>query len=266
MTGTLYIVATPIGNLEDVTLRGIRILNEVDIVIAEDTRVTKKLLTFLNDQFPISNLLNKTTVKHIRNEKNPQSQVANHQSLQSHKPLLISYHQHSNDYRKLEILQYIISGKNIALVTDAGTPGISDPGNELISFLVENVPDIKIVPIPGPSAITTSLSVSGLNVNKFVFLGFLPKKKRTKLFAWLKEGNIPFAFYESPKRITKTLEVLANEFGDDTTVFIARELTKIHETLYRGILTDIAKQIGDKPVKGEIVVIVDTVKQKTPEA
>jgi 16S rRNA (cytidine1402-2'-O)-methyltransferase len=264
--GTLYIVATPIGNLEDVTLRAVKVLSDVDIVLAEDTRVTGKLLNYINSKLQITNY-KENFEKNNRNQNALEglsvnnSPITDHQSL-SQKPMLLSYHQHSNDTRKLEILRHIITGKNIALVTDAGTPGISDPGNELISFLLVSVPDIKIVPIPGPSAITASLSVSGMNVNKFVFLGFLPKKKRSKLFAWLKEGNVPIVFFESPHRILKTLELLQKEFGENTKVFIARELTKMHETLYRGKIAEVVSQLGNGSVKGEIVVVVETGKAK----
>jgi len=227
MRGKLYIVATPIGNLQDITLRAISILKEVDIVIAEDTRVTKKLMDFLSTNY------------HLPSAK------------------LISYHQRSGERKKLQILNYLFEGKNLALVTDAGTPGIADPGNELIDFLLEKNPNVKIIPVPGASAITTALSISGFNVNKFVFLGFLPKKKRKKLFSWLKEGKITFAFYESPKRLLKTLELLKGELGVDNRVFIARELTKIHESLYRGKIAAVIMQLSDKVIKGEIVVIVE---------
>lgn len=221
MSGILYIVATPIGNLEDITLRAISILSEVDIVLAEDTRVTSKLAT----KYKIPGRF-------------------------------ISYHQHSDDVKKFEILKYILEGKNIALVTDAGTPGISDPGNELIDFIVTKEPQIKIIPVPGASALTTALSVSGFRTDKFVFIGFLPKKKRNQLFNWLKEGRYTFAFYESPKRIIKTLDVLEEYFGGNTRLFVARELTKIFETLYRGTIADLKEKIkGD--IKGEIVVVVE---------
>jgi 16S rRNA (cytidine1402-2'-O)-methyltransferase len=227
MVGTLYIVATPIGNLEDITLRATRILSEVDLILAEDTRVTNKLLSHLSD----NNFQPTTNLK--------------------------SYHQHSSENRKLEILRYLVEGNSIALVTDAGTPGISDPGNELIDFLLEKEPKIEIVPIPGVSAITSALSVSGFNVNKFVFLGFLPKKKRKKLFGWIKEGKISFAFYESPKRILKTLAVLEEEFGREKRVLLAREMTKLHESLYRGTVGDVIKELGHGVVRGEIVVVVE---------
>lgn len=222
MPGTLYIVATPIGNLEDITLRALRVLKEVDLILAEDTRVTSKLTTHYQIATPIK-----------------------------------SFHHHSSEAKKIEILERLGRGENIALVTDAGTPGISDPGNELIDFILEQNPSIKIVPIPGASAITTALSVSGFRADKFVFLGFLPKKKRKKLFEWIKEGGITFSFYESPYRILKTLAVLEEYFGSDRRIFIARELTKLHETLYRGTIKEVKEKLEKGKVKGEIVVIVE---------
>lgn len=219
MLGTLYIVATPIGNLEDITLRALRILKEVDLIIAEDTRVSGYLLRHYD--------INRA---------------------------ILSYHQHSGEDKKLQILNLLLDGKNIALVTDAGTPGISDPGNELIDYLLSFQPELQIIPIPGASALTTALSVSGFAANEFVFVGFMPKKKRTKLIKWLKEGKMTFAFYESPHRIIKSLNQLKDEFGD-AEVFIARELTKIHESLYRGKISDVIKNLTNK-IKGEIVVVV----------
>src|SRR3990167_3828449 len=143
MLGDLYIVATPIGNLEDITLRAIKVLSEVDIVLAEDTRITKRLLDYLSTNYKL-----------------PATK-------------LLSYHQHSGEEKRLEILNYLLDNKNLALVTDAGTPGISDPGNELIDFLLSYKPDLKIIPIPGASALSSTLSVCGFDVNHFIFLGFL---------------------------------------------------------------------------------------------
>lgn len=222
MTGVLYIVATPIGNLEDITIRAIRVMREVDLILAEDTRVSKKLLMRYDIDTPT-----------------------------------LSYHQHSSEEKKLGVLGRLAKGEKIALVSDAGTPGISDPGNKLIDFILSYKPEVKIVPIPGASAITTALSVCGFNVNHFVFLGFLPKKKRNKLFDWLKEGKISFAFYESPFRIKKTLEALEQVFGGHTRIFVARELTKLHETLYRGTIREVSVQLAKEKVKGEIVVVVE---------
>ena len=220
--GTLYIVATPIGNLEDITLRALKTLKESSLILTEDTRKSSILLKHYEIDVPI-----------------------------------LSYFQHSSEQRKLEILKHLIEGKKISLITDAGTPGISDPGNELIDYLLSYKPDLKIVPIPGASAITASLSLSGFDVNKFVFLGFLPKKKRNKLFDWLKEGKISFAFYESPNRILKTLEMLERVFGSRIRVFISRELTKVFETLYRGNIRQVHEALENDKVKGELVVIVE---------
>ena len=214
-------MATPIGNLKDITIRALDVLKESDFILAEDTRVTKKLLMHYDIQVSV-----------------------------------LSYHQHTQEQKMNEILRLLIEGKNLALVTDAGTPGISDPGNELIAFLLEKEPDINIVPIPGASALVTALSVSGFRADKFVFLGFLPKKRRSKLFAWLKEGKDAFCFYESPKRILKTLEMLKEEFGNRN-VFVARELTKLHESLYRGNISEVIDKLQKDPVKGEIVVVVE---------
>ena len=202
-------------------MRALRILKEADVIIAEDTRVSSKLLT--------------------------------HYDIDTH---ILSYHQHSSEEKKYEILKLLLDGNNLALITDAGTPGISDPGNELIDFIFRNSPDIKIIPIPGASAITSALSVSGFKTEKFVFIGFLPKKKRTKLFNWLKSGEITFAFYESPKRIVKSLSILEENFGSDTRIFVARELTKMFEMLYRGTIEEVKEMIKEG-VKGEIVVVVE---------
>ena len=224
MAGTLYVVATPIGNLKDITFRALEILKEVDLILAEDTRTTGNLL------------------KHYEIKSN-----------------FLSYNQHSfRDPQKLTfILSQLSEGKNVALVTDAGTPAVSDPGGELIDFLVKNNPEIKVIPIPGASALTTAMSVSGLKLNHFVFLGFMPKKKRAKIWKWLKEGKVSFGFFESPFRIIKTLEEIKKEFGDSTQIFIARELTKLHETLYRGKVGEVLTKLKSEKVRGEIVVIVE---------
>lgn len=221
MKGTLYIVATPIGNLDDITKRALSTLKKADLILAEDTRVTKKLLSHYDIEKPI-----------------------------------LSYHHHSDENTKLKILGYLIKGKDLALVTDAGTPGISDPGNELIDYLLDKEPKINTVPIPGPSAVTTALSVSGFNVNKFVFIGFMPKKKKNKLFDWIKKGKLSFAFYESPHRVIKTLEWLKEDFSKRR-VFVARELTKMHETLYRGAFDEVIEKLKEDLLKGEIVVVVE---------
>jgi 16S rRNA (cytidine1402-2'-O)-methyltransferase len=252
MQGVLYVVATPIGNLEDITLRAIKVLKEVDLILAEDTRKTGILLKHFDIKTPLDN-----------------------------------YHQHTPHIKYVTIINKLLEGKNIALVTDAGTPGVSDPGNELIDFIYEySTSDlgfacsnflegsrsagsvrnsalakpelgIKIVPIPGASAITTALSICGFDVNKFVFLGFLPKKGKKKIFGWLQSQEAAFAFYESPYRIKKTLEVLIEYFGEKRRVCVCRELTKMFESVYRGNLKTVWQKISDEKIKGEIIVIVD---------
>jgi 16S rRNA (cytidine1402-2'-O)-methyltransferase len=222
----LYIVATPIGNLEDISLRALRILKEVDLILCEDTRVTKKLL----DRYQIK------------------------------KPLL-SYHQHS----KLQKVDYIISllkeGKNLALVSDSGTPGVSDPGNKLVKEVIEKFGDeVKIIPIPGPSALTCAASVSGFPIDKFLFLGFLPKKKKRKeILKEILESKYPVIFYESPYRILKTLKELKdamdNEKQKRNNIVVARELTKKFETIYRGNVDEVIEKIKKNHIKGEFVVI-----------
>jgi 16S rRNA (cytidine1402-2'-O)-methyltransferase len=223
----LYIVATPIGNLEDITLRALRILKEVDLILCEDTRVTKKL----TERYRIK------------------------------KPLL-SYHQHS----KLQKLDYIIfllkEGKNLALVSDAGTPGISDPGNKLVEKVVESLnEEVKIIPVPGPSALTCAASVSGFPMDKFLFLGFLPKKKKRKEFLKeILESKYPVIFYESPYRILKTLQELKGIMNDKqraaSNIVVARELTKKFETIYRGKIDKVIEELEKTPTKGEFVVVV----------
>ena len=226
MLGILYIVATPIGNLGDITLRALETLKSVDLILAEDTRVTKNLLTKYAIATPT-----------------------------------FSYHQQSRYDKKYEILKMLLDGKNLALVTDAGTPGISDPGNELIEFLVQSNPNLDIVPIPGPSSLTAALSVCGMDIANFLFLGFLPKKKRAKIYEKMKTAACPVVFFDSPYRIVKTLEELIAEFGEERKVFVAQELTKLHErtlwtTLFKAKeeLTKEVQKAGR--VRGEIVVIV----------
>ena len=214
----LYVVATPIGNLEDVTLRAIRVLKEADVIAAEDTRHTK----ILCEKYNITTQL-------------------------------ISYHQHS----KLSKVDYIISllkeGKSVGLVTDAGTPGISDPGSPLIQRVIEQ--GFKVVPIPGPSALTAALSAAPLLSKEFVFLGFLPQKKgRKTLLESLKGEKRTIVFYESPYRIKKTLEELKNILGPDKKIVLAREITKMYEEFLRGTIDEVLKKL--EVIKGEFVVII----------
>ena len=191
-----YIVATPIGNLEDLSFRALRILREADLILCEDTRRTRKLLSYYK----------------IRNR-------------------VLSYHQHSKLKKLEKILKFLKEGKNLALVSDAGTPGISDPGNELIKFLIKRIPDLKVVPVPGPLAITAATPISGFPMDKFLFLGFPPtKKKRKKFFKEVANSKYPVIFFESPYRILKTLKQLkeVTEQYDNEVVelVVCRELTK----------------------------------------
>lgn len=217
--GTLYIIATPIGNLEDITLRALRILKEVDLIACEDTRVTKKLLD------------------HYQIQKS-----------------LISYHQHSK-VEKVDFLVYKIKeGKNVAVVSDAGTPGVSDPGGVLVKAAAEA--GIKIEVVPGPSALTAALSLGGLPVDQFVFLGFLPHKKgRETLIKEMIDSKRTVIFYESVHRIEKSLLQLY-EFGLNREIVVCRELTKIYETVYRGSPKEILQNLKAEEIKGEFVVIV----------
>jgi len=224
--GILYIVATPIGNLKDITLRALEVLKEVDLVVCEDTRQTIKLLNHYNISKP-----------------------------------LVSYFQHS----KLEKIEYIAEqlaqGKNIALVTDAGTPGISDPGGILVNKLTsEQVSkDLKIVPVPGPNAAVAALSVSGFPADKFIFMGFPPHKKgRQTFFNEVAEAENTVVFYESTHRILKAIEQLKNVLDPERQIVVCRELTKQFESIYRGTAEEILKILeSDKNnQKGEFVIIV----------
>lgn len=224
--GTFYIVATPIGNLEDITLRALRILKEVDFIVCEDTRVTKILL----EQYGI---------------KTP----------------LISFHQHTR-LQKLDFIAGLLKqGKNLALVSDAGTPGISDPGNELINRLTQQDPHIPIVPIPGPSALTAAASISGFPTEKFLFLGYPPsRKKRKQFFEEVVRSKYPVIFYESPHRIVRTLQELDIHYTkyrmEDVPIVVSRELTKKFETIYRGTIKKVLKEIQASPLRGEFTVVM----------
>jgi len=218
--GTLYIVSTPIGNMEDITLRALRILKEVDLIAAEDTRRAGLLL------------------KHF----------SIHTSL-------TSYFE-GNELKKREfILAKLQEGKNVALISDAGTPGISDPGFRLIQLAIEN--QLVIVPIPGSSAAITALSVSGLPTDAFLFKGFLPHKtkKRKDLLRELENVRETLIFYESPHRILETLGDILEIFGDREIV-LTRELTKVYEEIIRGKVSEILNQVGDRTLKGEITLVI----------
>lgn len=223
----LFIVATPIGNLEDITFRAVRTLKEVDLILAEDKRVSKRLL----DHYEIK------------------------------KPML-PWHQHSRDNDWQKVKEALSSGKDVALVSDAGTPGISDPGGKLIELILGQLPDIKIIPIPGASALTAIVSVAGIPMDKFVFLGFLPHKKgRQTIIQSIKDADKPVVFFESVHRIIKTLEAMS---GCEKYMIVGRELSKQFETIYRGKAEDILDDLkGDKKQqKGEFVIIVNDVQRK----
>lgn len=219
--GTLYIVGTPIGNLEDMTVRAVRILQTVDLIAAEDTRHTGKLL-------------------HHFQIKTPQ----------------ISYHEHNLTTRTSELLSKLQQGRSIALVSDAGMPGISDPGYELVKACADEA--ITVVPIPGASAVITALSASGLPSDRFIFEGFLPAKsqaRRTHLES-LRSESRTIVFYESPHRLRATLQDLADILGGDRLITLARELTKLHEEFWRGTVADAIELYLKREPQGEYTIVV----------
>ena len=219
MKGNLYIIATPIGNLADLTFRAKDILEQVDLIACEDTRHTGILL------------------KHYEIKK----------------PTL-SFHSHSGQAKVDKILDYLNQGSDVALVSDAGTPGISDPAYTLIQAALEN--QIQIIPIPGTSAVITALCASGLPTDKFLYLGFLPVKKgRQTIFKKIAESEYTVVFYESPHRLIKTLTQLKEYLKPEAKISVAKELTKIHETFYRGTLDEILKQLPAS-IKGEYVIMI----------
>ncbi len=229
----LYVIATPIGNLNDLSFRALEILKEVDLILCEDTRVTKKLLSRYQISEPT-----------------------------------ISYHQHSKLVKNRYILEQLKQNRDLALVSDAGTPTISDPGAKLISYLTKELPGLKIIPIPGPSALIAALSISGFSADKFVFLGFPPaKKKRKKFFEQIISSKYTVVFYESPHRILKTLQELfvilrsPEATEESRKIVVCRELTKKFETVYRGNIEEVIEQIENPPaggkIKGEFVIVIN---------
>ncbi|MDZ7611723.1 MAG: 16S rRNA (cytidine(1402)-2'-O)-methyltransferase [Candidatus Moranbacteria bacterium] len=224
----LYIIATPIGNLGDITYRAIETLKEVDFILCEDTRKTKVLL----DKYAVK------------------------------KPLA-AYHQQSKPKQVEKIIGKIQKSQSVALVSEAGTPGISDPGNELIARIKENLSDeVEFVPMPGVSALAAIASVAGINMNKFVFLGFPPNKKgRNKFFQELTELNLPVVYYDSVYRVLKNLKLLqeiSDKEGLPKNVIVGRELTKMHEQIKRGSIEEVIEYYENNPgkVRGEFVLIV----------
>jgi len=221
MQGKLYIVPTPIGNLEDITFRAINVLKQADLILAEDTRTSSFLLKHYNIDKPLR-----------------------------------SYHQHNEHKTVQDIVEHINSGKVIALVSDAGTPGISDPGFLLVRESLKN--GIPVETLPGATAFVPALVNSGLPCDSFVFIGFLPQKKgrQTKLNS-LKNEERTMIFYESPFRLIKALEEFKIYFGEERQVSVSRELTKLHEENFRGTVMETITHFNSKPVKGEIVIVLE---------
>lgn len=217
--GQLFVVGTPIGNLEDMTLRAISTLQNVNLILAEDTRNSKKLL----------------------NAHNIDSKM-------------ISYHDHSSEKEIKKIVDLLLEGKDLALISDAGTPTISDPGYGLIRECIKN--DITIIPIPGVSSITAAMSVSGLPSDSFTFIGFLPQKKgRLKKINQLQALDNTIILFESPYRLEKTLNQLLDHLGNRSVV-VGRELTKLYEEVIRGNLKDVILHFAKSKIKGEIVIMI----------
>lgn len=220
---TLYLISTPIGNLDDITYRSVKILNDVDVIFSEDTRVTLNLLNYLG--------INKK---------------------------LIALHEHNENMAKEKVLEYLKNGNNIALVTDRGTPIISDPGYKTVKYITDN--NYNVVALPGPTAFVPALITSGLAPQPFLFYGFLDSKdslKRSELER-LSDEEETIIFYEAPHRIIRTLNMMLDIFGDRN-ICISREISKKFETIYRGKISDVINII---PEKGEFVIIVDGVKDK----
>ena len=217
--GKLYLVATPIGNLDDITFRAVKVLNEVDVIAAEDTRHSLKLLNHLEISKP-----------------------------------LISYHRHNEENKTGLLINKLLNGENIAVITDAGTPAISDPGEEVVKEAIKN--NIEIIPVPGACALINALIVSGLDTRQFAFYGFLPlnKKLRKNIFEELKKENKTIILYEAPHKISQTLKDIYTELGN-VNIVIARELTKIHEEFIRGTVDEIINNYPE--LKGEIIILIE---------
>ena len=219
VVGTLYLVSTPIGNLEDITFRALRILREVDLILCEDTRQTKKLLDHYKINKPLESFF----------EGNEEAKIGG-------------------------LIKRFETGQNLALVTDAGTPSVSDPGYRLVVASLKK--GIKIMPVPGPSAAIAALSVSGLPTDRFIFVGFLPQKegRRKNLLEELKGWEGTIIAYESPNRLLFALEAIREIFGN-VTICVAREMTKVHEEFFRGKISEALESFKDRPVKGEVTLI-----------
>ena len=231
MAGILYLVPTPIGNLGDLSTRIIETLSEVDFIAAEDTRVSVKILNHLGLKKP-----------------------------------MVSYYRHNTETAGPQVLQRLLSGESCALITDAGTPAISDPGEDLVALCAEH--DVTVVGIPGPCALVTALAVSGLPTGRFTFEGFLPmnKKNRREHLDSLKQERRTMIFYEAPHKLVSTLGDLAELFGGERRISLCRELTKLHEEIRRTTLADALGHYRETPPKGEFVLVVEgeTRQEETP--
>lgn len=221
-SGTLYLCATPIGNLEDITLRVLRVLGEVDVIAAEDTRRTRALLT------------------HFRLRT----------------PLLTSFHRFNEAEKAEELCRLLLAGKSVALVSDAGTPGISDPGSTLVALAIER--GIPVTVLPGPSAVVAALAVSGLDTRRFSFEGFLPRRgsERRRRLEELADDPRTLVFFEAPHRIAETVAAMREAWGDRRCALV-RELTKLHEEVLRTTLSGLQEELAARPRKGEMVLVVE---------
>lgn len=226
----LYICGTPIGNMEDMTLRAIRILGEVDLIAAEDTRQSVKLLNHFDIKTPLT-----------------------------------SYYEHNKDTKGPQLIKMLKEGKNIALVTDAGMPGISDPGEDLVRLCYEN--DIEVTIVPGPTAVITALVLSGLNTRSYIFEGFLPKnkKQRTEVLSRLKNETRTTVFYEAPHHLLNTLRDIY-EYGGNRQIAVERELTKRHETVNKGSVSEIINYFENNEPKGEFVIVIEGISPEEVKA
>ncbi|MGB1288091.1 MAG: 16S rRNA (cytidine(1402)-2'-O)-methyltransferase [Aggregatilineales bacterium] len=224
---TLYLVATPIGNLEDITLRALRILKEVALIAAEDTRTSGVLLSHFNISTPMT-----------------------------------SYHEH-NKLDKIDMIFEVLETDDVALISDAGTPGIADPGYELVRDAIQH--GVKIVPIPGANAAVSALVASGIATDKFTFLGFLPKKQyaRRQLLEAVKETKYSLIAYESPYRLADTLQLIMNVLGEDRQVCVGREMTKMYEEFFRGSARDVLAHYTDENPKGEVTLVISGAPETT---
>ena len=222
MLGKFFVVSTPIGNLEDITLRAVNVLKDCDVIACEDTRNTKKLLARYGIETPLT-----------------------------------SYHEHNEAEKSPKLLEKLKEGKDVALVSDAGTPSVSDPGWRLVNLSIEN--NIEVIPIPGPSAVLSALVVSGLPTDSFLFLGFFPKTagKKKELLKDVKNYPYTLIFYESARRLSGTLSVLLEILGDRN-ICVAREMTKLYEEVLRGSFSEVISVLSEREtLKGEVTVVVE---------